>query len=145
MPALSELLMQTVADKIWPQGRPFAEPNPKGGVTYGKNFGGGDRDEEHSDSPTLGSIRLGDRRGVIVRCETSLHYAVKAAVVLTGLGTLKGVGDKSVREVIIGSVGGTVVATGARVVEEVCSKTVENLDGRIALLDKMASEAPQEL
>jgi hypothetical protein len=144
MPALSELLMQAVADKVWPQGRPFVEPNPKGGVTYGKRFGGGDRDEEYSRSPTIGSIKLEDRREVVSKCETSLHYAVKAAVALTGMGTFRGVVDRSAREIIASGIGGAAVATGIRVVEEVCSQTVVSLNERIALLDKMASEAPQK-
>jgi hypothetical protein len=105
-----------------------------GDVSAGRIFPNGEEDTKRYFHPNDASIELTQRRKLIANCQLSLHLGVKTAVALTGLGALKGVRDRSARELVVISVSGAVVATGARVVEEICSQTVKNIDGRLRQL-----------
>ncbi len=142
---LSNQLIEIVARTISPQGRAFAEFNPKGGVTFGKKHGGLNIEREGARDPTIGSIRLEDRRDLISDCKKPLNVAAEATSVLAGAVVLDGVvRNRSARRVAIGLLGGVVVWMGARVMVEICAQTIDSLNERIALLDKMASSAPQK-
>ena len=142
---LSNQFIITVASKLWPQGKAFAEFKPNGRVVFGKKHGGLDVEREKAKSPTIGSIRLEGRRDIISKCEKSLNLAAEATGALAGIVAFDGVvRNRSARRVFTGFLGGAVVWTGARVIGEICDQTIENINERIVLLDRMATSTPQE-
>ena len=154
---LSNQLIEATARKLRPQGRVFAEFDPKtrGHVVFGKIHRGfhvegekviGPRVErERASSPTIGSIRLEDRRDLIAKCKAPLNIAAEATIVLAGSIALDGfVRNRSSRRVVSSLLGGAVIWVGTRVAVEICDQTIGNLNERITLLDKMAAEAPQK-
>jgi hypothetical protein len=154
---LSNKFIEATARKIWPQGKAFAEieSGEYGHVVFGKIHRGfhveGERvvgprvERERAASPTIGSIRLEDRRAIISKCKAPLNIAAEATGILAGVVAIDGaVRNRSARRVVSSILGGAAVWIGTRVVVEICDQTIENLDKRITLLDKMASATPQE-
>jgi len=148
---LSDQLVEAVARKVWPQGKAFAAfvPDGHGRVVFGKIhkglYGEVRVEREGAASPTIGSMRLEDRRDIISKCEKSLNLAAETTSVLAGIVALDGVvRNRSAKRVVAGFVGGVTVWMGARVVGEICDQTTDNINKRIALLDEMANAAAQE-
>jgi hypothetical protein len=154
---LSNQFIEVAARKIWPQGKAFAEieSGEYGRVVFGKIHRGfhveGERvigprvERERAASPTIGSIRLEDRKAILSKCKTPLNIAAEATGMLAGVVALDGaVRNRSSRRVVSSILGGVAVWIGTRVVVEICDQTIENLNERIALLDKMATKAPQK-
>ncbi|HUD09899.1 MAG TPA: hypothetical protein VMR77_03825 [Patescibacteria group bacterium] len=144
---LSDQLIEIIASRAHPQGKAFAEfkPGGHGRVIFGKKHGGLNVEREGAASPTIGSLRLEDRRDIISKCKKPLNVAAEATSVLAGAIVLDGaVRNRSARRVAIGLLSGVAVWMGARVVVEICDQTINSLNERIVLLDKMVRPTPQE-
>jgi hypothetical protein len=139
----SEIFISELVKKTFPQGRPFVRRAEKGELTVGKILGRGEYRYE-TYPPEVQLLRLSDRREVVDNCQLSLHFAVKAAVVFTGLGLAKGIKDKSVRKLVFSVGAGSAVAMGARIIEEICDQTSESLSSRLGLVQEEISAIRQE-
>jgi len=154
---LSNQFIETAARKIRPPGKAFAEfeRGNRKRVAFGKIHRGfyvergrvvGPRVErERASSPTIGILRLEDRRYIISKCKKPLNVVAEATGVLAGAVVLDGtVRNRSARRVAIGLLGGAAVWMGTRVVVEICEQTINSLNDRIALLGQLAKSVPQE-
>jgi hypothetical protein len=136
---LNNQLMGAVAKRIFPQGRPHVRHELNGDISIGKILPGGEYKHRRYFHPDDALYDLKQRRKIIEACGKSLRLAAKTAVALGGVVVLKGIDDRSVKEVGLGFLTGTAITTGIEVGGVICNQTLESLDGRIALTTRESS------
>jgi hypothetical protein len=141
--ARSEQLIEDVIKKIWPQGRPYARYDTSGEFIVGNKFRGLNYDGEAFDDPEEARMVLLENRKRQESYRKPLNRAQKTAVIIAGIGTAKGLWDRSLPEITTSVLGGMASWTSIRLIREICDKTIENLDERIKLTNEQ-STLPRE-
>lgn len=135
---LSGQLVGAVADKFWPQGKPFVKREPNGDITVGRILRREVKKQTYfNDDDALDALKK--RRKIVDGCRRYFHGAVKIAPVSVGATTLVGITDRSAGEIFLGGASAA-LGMGGRIAEEITKKTVENLDQRMKLIRQEQSK-----